>query len=616
MQGSVNSKSQVVIIGSGPAGLTAAYQLCKLGLRSVVLEKDSVVGGISRTVHHNGYHFDVGGHRFFTKVKIVEDLWEEFLSKDDFLKRRRLSRIYYSKRFFDYPLTPWNALFGLGLWNSFLILVSYCRAVLLPNRNEKTFEDWITNRFGKRLYQIFFKTYTEKVWGIPCSRLSAEWAAQRIRGLSMLSALKNAMLSRTSSTKADIVRTLTDSFHYPKRGPGMMWESVATKVQENGCELRMRCSVEKIFWENTSIIAVESASGEQTSQVNGSHFISSMPLREFIQKLSPPAPEPILHAASRLNYRDFITVALMIGKSDLFPDNWIYIHDPQVKVGRIQNFKNWSPFMVPEPSKSCVGLEYFCFEGDGLWNMPDDALIELAKREFETLGLGKAADVEGGSVVRMPKAYPVYDNGYDDALKTIRDFLRQFDNFYPVGRNGMHKYNNQDHSMLTAILAVENINGAAHNIWTVNADQDYHEVISNPDKWSSEIRNLAATQPDVPVVASSSDPAFVIIREAFARLHEKGLGVALGSVVGLYTFLATARIVLIPEKEIADALELLGHYFIGFQVSRLGAFIGLAYGFGLGFLLGWSIAHLRNVLLDLYLYMVRRKEESRSLEDS
>jgi protoporphyrinogen oxidase len=610
------SDIKVVIIGAGPAGLTAAYQLSKLGLPCVVLEKDSVVGGISRTVHHEGYHFDIGGHRFFTKVSAVEQLWHEILSEDDFLTRNRLSRIYYNKRFFDYPLRASNALFGLGLWNSFRVLVSYFWFWLFPIRNEKSFEDWISNRFGRRLFEIFFKTYTEKVWGIPCSQLSKEWAAQRIRGLSLYRALKHALLPRGKIAKKDVIKTLVDSFLYPKRGPGMMWETAAEKVEKNGCEIRTGCNIEKILCEDGRITAVELVCRGRTERIEGSHFISTMPLRELIHKLSPKPPEEIRQAASRLTYRDFLTVALVIAKADLFPDNWIYIHDPQVKVGRIQNFKNWSPFMVPDPDKSCIGLEYFCFEGDGLWNMTDEALIELAKHEFETLRLGRARDVEKGVVARMPKAYPIYDAGYTEALMTLRGFLGHIKNVYPVGRNGMHKYNNQDHSMLTAMLAVENINGAHHDIWSVNAEQDYaEEVKSQEDKWSSEIRNLAATQPHVPVPATGSDPAFAIIRQAFARIDERGLAAALGAVSGLYIFLPTVWVLITGGEEAAGVLQLLGQYFIGYTVSWLGAFIGLFYGMAFGFVLGWLIAFLRNSSLNIYLYIVKLTEEAKSLEE-
>src|SRR5262245_7399610 len=424
--------AKVAIIGAGPAGLTAAYQLCKAGIPSIVLEKDSVVGGLARTVRQNGCCFDIGGHRFFTKVKVVEDLWHEILSDENFLKRGRLSRIYYNKKFFDYPLRPSNALLGLGIRNSFLILASYFHSYLFPIRNEKTFEDWVWNRFGRRLYRTFFKTYTEKVWGIPCSQLSAEWAAQRIRGLSLKRALKAALLPKTKTAKKDIIKTLIDSFHYPKRGPGMMWETVAESVQKNGCTLQMNCQVGRIFWEGSRVTGVDVVRGDHIDRVEASHFISSMPLREFIEKLSPSPSEQIRKAAARLGYRDFLTVGLVLGKADLFPDNWIYIHDPQVKVGRIQNFKNWSPYMVADSRKSCVGLEYFCFEGDSLWSMSDEALIELAKNELETLGLGRAKDVESGAVARMPKAYPVYDTGYGEALKLVKGFLGQLENLYPV----------------------------------------------------------------------------------------------------------------------------------------------------------------------------------------
>jgi hypothetical protein len=341
-----------------------------------------------------------------------------------------------------------------------------------------------------------------------------------------------------------------------------------------------------------------------------------MPLRELIHKLSPSPPDAIRQAASELRYRDFLTVALIVDKADLFPDNWIYIHDPQVKVGRIQNFKNWSPFMVPDAGKSCIGLEYFCFEGDGVWNMTDDALIELAKRELEVLRLGRARDVESGVVARMPKAYPIYEDGYTEALMTLRGFLSQIKNVYPVGRNGMHQYNNQDHSMLTAMLAVENINGANHDIWAVNADQDYAEdVKSQNDKWSSEIKKLAATQPKVPIPAIGPDPAFAIIRRAFARIDERGLGAALGTVSGLYIFLATVWILIRGGEEAAGMLQLLGQYLIGFTVSWVGAFIGLFYGMVLGFILGWLIAFLRNSSLNLYLYVIKLTEEATSLEE-
>ncbi|MCX7886036.1 MAG: NAD(P)/FAD-dependent oxidoreductase [Verrucomicrobiae bacterium] len=460
----------VVIIGAGPAGLTAAYQLTKAGLQSVVLEKDAVVGGLSRTVVYKGYRFDIGGHRFFTKVPAVEAMWREVLGESDFLRRSRLSRIYYNGRFFYYPLRPSNALIGLGLWNSVLILGSYFKSQFFPQHPEVTFEQWVSNRFGERLYRTFFKAYTEKVWGIPCSEISAEWAAQRIRGLSLFGALKNALLRQRSADKSRGVKTLIDAFDYPRLGPGQMWEAVAARVPE----VRLNAEVKTIFWSGNRVEAVETCDG---GCFGGAHFISSMPLRELILRLSPAVPPAVRAAAEGLKYRDFLTVALILSRAEVFPDNWIYIHAPEVRMGRIQNFKNWSPDMVPDSHTTCLGLEYFCFAGDALWTMEDGELIALGKRELEMLGLARAADVVDGCVVRMPGAYPVYDASYGERLRVIRGFLDGLRNLQVVGRNGMHRYNNQDHSMLTAMLAVENILGADHDLWSANEEREYIEEI-------------------------------------------------------------------------------------------------------------------------------------------
>lgn len=497
---------KVVIIGGGPAGLTAAYELCKQRVPSIVLEKDSVVGGLARTVSYKGFLFDIGGHRFFTKVKVVDDMWREVLG-EDFLRRSRLSRIYYRKKFFYYPLRFSNALFGLGIWNSFLIFLSYVRAQLFRAEVEETFEQWVSNRFGKRLYRIFFKSYTEKVWGIPCSEISAEWAAQRIKGLSLLSAIKNALIKPEAEDKRTVIKTLTDRFDYPRRGPGMMWERVADIIRQEGCRVHLGADVARIFWSTGKIEAVQIRVNTRRTRVSGTHFISSMPIRELVQKLSPAAPRDVIQAANGLNYRDFITVALIINNSDVFRDNWIYIHDPDVRVGRIQNFKNWSPDMVADPQKTCLGLEYFCFEGDGLWTMSDDDLVELGKKELEILGLVRASDVEDGKVVRMCKAYPVYDSTYRESLHIIRQFLSGISNLQLVGRNGMHKYNNQDHAMLTAMLAVKNILGANYDLWKVNVDQEYHEQVTEGDRASlAEFDRLASTQPRVPERLSPRTP--------------------------------------------------------------------------------------------------------------
>ena len=495
----LDASQQIVIVGGGPAGLTAAYELCKAGLPSVVLEQDGVLGGLSRTATYKGYGFDIGGHRFFTKVKAVEDMWREILPASQFLRRPRLSRIYYNRRFFFYPLRAANALLGLGLWNSARVLASYAKAQLSPALPEDTFDRWVSNRFGSRLFEIFFKTYTEKVWGIPCNEIMAEWAAQRIKGLSLLTAVKNALFPQRPSDSSTVIKTLIDAFDYPERGPGMMWERVAEIVQEKGSDVQLGRRVERLRWEPGRMIAVETDGREGRVEVRGAHFISSMPVRELVQKLDPAPPAEVLAAGARLNYRDFLTVALIVDRADLFPDNWIYIHDPDVKVGRIQNFKNWSPRMVPDPSKTCLGLEYFCFEGDGLWTMPDGELVELGRREVDMLGLARASEVVDGTVVRMPKAYPVYDAGYADALRTIREFLETIPNLQLVGRNGMHRYNNQDHSMLTAMLAVRNILGGTHDLWGVNTEEEYHEEVTAKDVGHQDLARVAATEPRVPV---------------------------------------------------------------------------------------------------------------------
>ena len=497
---------RVVIVGAGPAGLTAAYELCKAGVRSVVLEKSETVGGLARTVNRGGYHFDIGGHRFFTKVKAVEDIWREVLSNDEFLRRPRLSRIYYDKKFFPYPLRAFKTLFYLGPWNSLLILLSYLRARLRPLR-EENFEQWVTNRFGRRLFRIFFKTYTEKVWGIPCDEISAEWAAQRIKGLSLASAVKDIFLKVSPREKKKVIKTLVGEFDYPKLGPGMMWQRMAEMVARKGCEISLGAGVERILWSEGRVDAVEVSARGRTETLRGSDFISSMPIRELVRKLSPPPPAEVSEAADNLHYRDFIIVALVVNRPEVFPDNWIYVHDPEVRLGRIQNFKNWSPDMVPDPSKTCLGLEYFCFEGDGLWTMPDAEMVALAKKELAALGLAAPSEVEDGVVVRVPKAYPVYDSGYKHSLSVVRSFLGGLGNLQLVGRNGMHKYNNQDHSMLTAMLAVENILGARHDLWEVNAEQEYHEEAApgGPPN-ADDLALLESTQPKVPERKSTYAP--------------------------------------------------------------------------------------------------------------
>ncbi|MEM8504155.1 MAG: NAD(P)/FAD-dependent oxidoreductase [Cyanobacteria bacterium P01_D01_bin.1] len=473
-----------VVIGAGPAGLTAAYELSKQGVQSITFEQSDKVGGIARTETYKGYRFDIGGHRFFTKVKEVEELWREVLA-DEFIKVPRLSRIYYDGKFFSYPLEPYDALSNLGVLNSYLILYSYAKAKLRPHPVEDNLEQWVVNRFGERLYRTFFKTYTEKVWGIPCDQIHAEWAAQRIKGLSLRKAATNALFG-TNNTK-----TLIKEFDYPILGPGMMWERFEQLLNQRDCPVQLEAKATKIGRTGTRIQSVEIQQAGKTRSISGEHFVSSMPITTLVRQLDPPAPDAVLAAANGLNYRDFLIVSLIINQDHLFPDNWIYIHSPEFQVGRIQNFKNWSPAMVPEAGKTCLGMEYFCNRDDRVWSMSDSALIELASREVTDLGLISDINlVEDGVIIRQPKAYPVYDEGYRQHLKVIQDFLSTFENLQTVGRNGMHRYNNQDHSMLTGLLAAKNIRGEDHDLWNVNTERSYHEDFAKVPTKSVREREL------------------------------------------------------------------------------------------------------------------------------
>ena len=502
--------ADVFVIGAGPAGLTAAYCLAKEKRSVLVIEKDPIyVGGISRTVRHGDFMFDIGGHRFFSKSKEVVDLWREILP-DDFIERPRLSRIFYGGKYYSYPLSAFEALNNLGLVTSAACMLSYLWAKTFPIDEPKSFHDWVRNQFGEKLFQIFFKTYTEKVWGMSCDEISADWAAQRIKGLDLTVAIVNALkrslrgaAPKKAQAGAPVVKTLIETFQYPRKGPGMMWEAAARKIEARGGKILMGRELAGLRWDGLERlwrIDVMCADGRRES-FTARDVVSSAPVRELVGKIAP-TPISLLHARS-LRYRDFLTVALMVDKPDLFPDNWIYIHDPSVKVGRVQNFRSWSPEMVPD-GMTCLGLEYFCFEGDGLWTLPDEELVALAKREVVKIGLIDENDVRAGCVVRQAKAYPVYDEDYRHNVAMIRlDLERDYPSLHLVGRNGMHKYNNQDHAMMTAMLTARNIVAGErlYDIWEVNEDAEYHEA------GGSGVQEALASERAVPRKAGASKSA-------------------------------------------------------------------------------------------------------------
>jgi len=578
----------VVIIGAGPAGLAAGYEFMGRGICPVILERGGIVGGISRTESYKDFHFDIGGHRFLTKNDEINQLWEDMLGPD-FLKVNRLSRIYYQGKFFNYPLRPANALFNLGPVESLLVLISYCRARLAPRPEENSFEEWIINRFGERLYRTFFKTYTEKVWGIPCKEIRADWAAQRIKGLSLLVAVSNALFGGQQA------KSLTEQFSYPRLGPGMMWQRFMERIVAGGGEVMLHCEVSAIHHDNGRITATEYSNGETAGELSAEHYISSMPISRLVQLFKPQPPVEVLQSAGQLSYRGFIIVILIIDRQTLFPDQWLYVHSPKVRVGRIQNFKNWSRSMVPDQSRTSIGMEYFCNENDRTWKMSDKALVDMATREMAEMGFVPASGVMDSYVVRQSHAYPVYDATYKQNLQTIRNYLDNFNNLQTIGRSGMHRYNNMDHSMQTGILAAKNCCGEHHDLWAVNEEKSYLEE--------------ARTVKEVPVV-----PEKVLIR-AFARMDRFAFAVAVGTVCGLLVFSATLWIISRGGDVLNSHLRLLGQYFIGYSVSVKGGFIAFAYSFFWGFLFGWLFAYLRNLFLAIYIYRIKRKVELLSLKD-
>ena len=591
-----------VVVGGGPAGLTAALQLARFGAPVTVLERTQSVGGIARTENYKGFHFDMGGHRFFTKRADVQRLWEELLP-GDFLRRPRLSRIYYRGRFFHYPLRPLEALARLGPLEALLIVLSYVRWQLLPHRREDTFEQWVTNRFGRRLFETFFKAYTEKVWGLSCSELRAEWAAQRIKDLSLRSILMSFLVPPRHT-----ITSLIEEFHYPRRGPGMMWRAAADEVATRGGAVQLGSEVTRIVREGARVVRVEVRRGEAVEAVEGTDFISSMPVTEFVRRLDPPPPPEVLEAADGLRYRDLLTVCLIVDRPELFPDNWIYVHDAAVRVARIQNFKNWSPEMVPDAGKTSLGLEYFCQEGDAFWSQPDAELIARGRRELEQIGLACAEDVSDGCVFRVPNAYPVYDSVYAGHLAVLRAYMDGLANCRTVGRNGLHRYNNQDHSMLTAMSAVGNmLFDEGHDLWSINTDAAYHEEAKGRHDRPGRPAERATP---AGVASSVADAAIAALLERFDPV---AMGLSSAAMLGTLIALATLVLVLKGGPVLGPTLALLGEYFPGYRVSAAGSLLGFAYGATLGFLIGWTFARVRNLMSALLLVLARRQTDLRAL---
>jgi protoporphyrinogen oxidase len=581
------SDTPIIIIGAGPAGLAAGYELVGQGKRTIIIERDGVVGGIARTESYKGFSFDIGGHRFFTQNARINQIWEDMLG-EDFLRVDRLSRIFYQGKFFNYPLRPVNAFYNLGPWESLLILISYFRARLLPHPVESSFEDWVINRFGERLYRTFFKIYTEKVWGISCREIKADWAAQRIKGLSLLVAVSNALFGGQQA------KSLIGRFSYPKLGPGMMWNRFMERIIAGGGEVMLNSAVSALHHDRGIITAVSFNGVSASGQFIPAHCISSMPLPRLVKLLNPQPPAEIIAAAEKLSYRAFIIVILIIDAPDLFPDQWLYVHSPTVQVGRIQNFKNWSAFMVPDQRKTSIGMEYFCNENDETWTMTDSQLVEMASRELRALSLGGEHSVSDSYVVRQPFAYPVYGPDYRENVEKICKYLRNFSNLQTIGRSGMHRYNNMDHSMQTGILAARNCCGETHDLWTVNEEKSYLE---------EDRRAQAGVLPEK------------VLLRAFARMDKLGFAVAVGTVCGLMVLSATFWIISRGGDVQNSHLRLLGQYFIGYTVTVKGGFIAFAYSFFWGFLFGWLFAYLRNLLLAIYIYRIKRKIEMLSLKD-
>jgi protoporphyrinogen oxidase len=528
---------------------------------------------------------------------------------EQFLLRPRLSRIHYDGHLFNYPLKVTNTLLGLGVVESALIGLSYAKTKLTVNVPETTFEQWVSNRFGRRLYEIFFKTYTEKVWGMPCTEISAEWATQRIKNLSFMEVLRNTFVSNGRSKDGQVITTLIEQFRYPRLGPGMMWEQFESSLRERGVETIFDRRIEKIWHRQGRVecVSARSSTGEMI-KLPADQFISSMPLRSLIEGLDPAPPNEVLRAAAGLRYRDFITIVLIVNRECVFPDNWIYIHTPDVKMGRIQNYKNWSPDMVPDISKTSLGLEYFVSEHDEMWSWPDEKLVELGTRECVKLGFIETGEVQEGTVVRMKKAYPIYDQARTGNVAILQDYLSGLENLQAIGRNGQHRYNNMDHSMLTGLFAARSVIGERHDVWAVNVDSEYHEEVTLDGK-RTVFEGAAIEQKDENKILSD------VLTAAFARLDSVALGIAVGIIFGLGLFFTTAILLLKGGDTVGPRLALLKHYLLGYQVTWAGALIGFIEAAVIGYMIGYVCGWLHNSFINCYIFLIRWAAESKQRRD-
>ncbi len=457
-------KKRAIIIGAGPAGLTAGIELLKTGNFEVtVIERDAVVGGLAKTTDYKGCKYDIGPHHFITDSSKIQTWWED-LMEGDFLKHKRFTRIYYKKHFFNYPLEPLNVVIGLNLFECARSIFSYIYYRFFPITEVRSFQDWVTNKFGYRLFSIFFKTYTEKVWGIACDKISADWSAQRIKGFSLSKAIFYAFFGRFFKKNAP--RTINDTFYYPSLGSGALWAKASLKiVNHDDGRLVMQQSVVKIQHDGAKILSISTCSEEEKRSgglqkkidYTGEHFFSTMPLRELILAMDPLPPEVVISAAKSLMYRGLITVNLIVNKTQICPDHWLYIHEKDVRMGRIGNMNNFSPKMVNDPSHTALSLEYFSFVDEEFWFKSDYELVEIGKQELEKIGLVKAAAVVDGMVMRTSEAYPIYDENYKQHLNVVLSYLAQFDNLHLMGRNGLHRYNNMDIAMLSAMEVVDKV---------------------------------------------------------------------------------------------------------------------------------------------------------------